>query len=243
MRSALRKNEFSLVYQPVVDLKTNEWVGAEALIRWTRANGEMVRPDIFIQVAEDAGLIQLITERVIEIVRTEAPELYRKRPNFHLGINLAAADLCSMRTVELLRRLSLDINARSNNLLVEITERGFVNSDTSKEVLRTIRACGISTAIDDFGTGYSSLSYLENLEIDYLKIDKSFVDTIGKETATSHVISHIIAIAKDLKLNMIAEGVEFDYQVEYLRENGVQYAQGWLFGQPMTIDEFLSKLN
>lgn len=242
IRNALKKDEFSLVYQPVVDLNTNEWVGAEALIRWTRANGEMVRPDIFIQVAEDAGLIQLISERVIEIVRRDALELFRKRPNFHLGINLAAADLCSMRTVELLRRLSLDINARSNSLLVEITERGFINTETSKEVLRTIRACGISVAIDDFGTGYSSLSYLENLDIDYLKIDKSFVDTIGKEAATSHVVSHIIAIAKDLKLHMVAEGIESDYQAEFLRDNGVQYGQGWLFAQPMKIGELLSRL-
>jgi sensor c-di-GMP phosphodiesterase-like protein len=235
IRGALKRGEFYMEYQPVVELATGRWIGAEALIRWKRNNGESIRPDIFIPIAEETGIIKDITHHVIALVERDCGALWKKFPDFHVGINLSQADLHNQNIIKHFRHLVEEGEAQPRNLMIEITERGLAKPEVARVALRELRAMGFTVAIDDFGTGYSSLSHLETFELDILKIDKSFVDSVGTESTTSHVILHIIEMAKDLKLNMIAEGIESEAQLEFLKAHGVQYGQGWLFAKAMSI--------
>ncbi|WP_233890038.1 EAL domain-containing protein [Paraburkholderia flagellata] len=244
IREGLGRKEFYLVYQPLVDLKTGRWVGAEALLRWRRSTGEHVRPDIFIPVAEDCHLIDEITDHVFELAATDLAGLFMKYPDFHVSINLSASEMQSPDLVPRLKNFIARVTgARTQNFVFEATERSLIKPDQARPILAEIREMGSSVAIDDFGTGYSSLSYLQTLSTDYLKIDKSFVDAIDTASVKNHVVAHIIGLAKDLRLRLVAEGVETAEQATYLRDRGVEYAQGWHFAKAMAIDELANSLN
>jgi sensor c-di-GMP phosphodiesterase-like protein len=242
MRLALKRREFFLEYQPIVDLQTGHWTGAEALIRWSRPKGEIMRPDHFIPVAEENGLITLITRRVLSLAQDDAADLFARYPHCHIALNLSAEDLHSMGTVDLLLDLKRATGAGPGNIVIEATERGFMQGDLAHSVIAALRANGFQLAIDDFGTGYSCLSYLQSFKVDYLKIDKVFVDTITTDAPASHVVAHIIGLGRALGIKMIAEGVETEEQAMFLRSRGVQYAQGWLFGKPMPFHAFANQL-
>jgi sensor c-di-GMP phosphodiesterase-like protein len=234
LRRAAKRKEFFVEYQPIVDLATSRWVGAEALVRWRR-DGHVVRPDEFIPAAEQSGVITLITACVADIVAKDLSTLLKFDTNFFVAINLSGPDLLTADTVSLLRKVVDTSHARPCNLHVEATERCFLQADHSRWMIALIRSMGMPVAIDDFGTGYSSLSCLQTLGLDALKIDKAFVETIGTDGATSHVVPHIIEMAHSLELTMIAEGIETQAQVDFLLKRGVRFAQGWLFGKPMDL--------
>jgi sensor c-di-GMP phosphodiesterase-like protein len=240
LKTALRRKEFFLHYQPVVDLQTGRWVGAEALIRWRRPNGEMVRPDVFVPVAEDAGLSGRLTAHVFELVEPDLRKLAALQPDFVLAVNVTPADLHTAATVDACRALIAQSGVRPASLSIEATERGFLDPAVAAGVIQQLRDLGVRVVIDDFGTGYSSLAYLHTLQVDAIKIDKAFVDTLGTDAPTSQVVFHIIEMAKDLKLEMVAEGVEHEAQATALRARGVQKAQGWLYSAALPFEELLA---
>lgn len=242
LRQGLRRNEFFLVYQPIVDLRTGQWVGAEALLRWRRSDGRLVYPDEFIPTAEQTGMISQLTERVIEIVQQDTASILHDNPEFFLTINLSAMDLQSGETMAKLLQLIQDSGARANQIVVELTERMLVDAIAARDIIASMRSHGVQVAIDDFGTGYCSLSYLETMQFDSLKIDRLFVEAIDTEAATNRVVLHIIEMARTLDLTLIAEGVETEAQAEYLREQGVEYAQGWLYSKALPPAELLAHL-
>jgi sensor c-di-GMP phosphodiesterase-like protein len=234
LRGALDRGELFIEYQPVVSLQSGACVGAEALIRWRRADGSLVRPDIFIAEAEDAGIIRAITRFVMDTVEREAPVLVGLQPAFHVAINCSAADLESKEFAAMVANLIRAPGLAPENIVIEATERRLFNTELVRSNVAAVRRTGVAVAIDDFGTGYSSLSYLELFRTDFLKIDQSFIGTVGTDAVTSQVVPHIIEMAKSLGMQMIAEGVETEAQARYLRKRGVQYAQGWLFARPMS---------
>lgn len=239
LRQALAAGRIQVQYQPVMDLLSRHCVGAEALARWERERGEWISPDVFIPVAESAGLIQELTLAVLKVVVRDMQRMLGDFPGMSINLNLAPEDLKSERVARELTRSLAAAGLPAGAIKLEITERALVNSDTSRSLIHDFRSRGHQVAVDDFGTGYSSLSYLQSFELDVLKIDKSFVDAIGTEAATSQVIVHVIEMAKSLGLDTVAEGVETSAQVEWLIEHGVGFGQGFLFSKPLPAQDFL----
>ncbi|WP_421993745.1 EAL domain-containing protein [Roseococcus sp.] len=235
---AVRHREFIVHYQPIIELATGACIGAEALVRWRRPDGVLMRPDFFIPLAEESGLILPITDQVIEAVLAEMGPLLRADPALHIAINLAAEDLRTARFLPILRKAMEKAGVAAPQIWLEATERGFIDIEAARATIEQVRALGHSVAIDDFGTGYSSLSYLQGFPLDALKIDKSFVDTLVTDSVTSSVTPHIIGMAKTLQLSIIAEGIETQGQMDYLLDRGVEFGQGWLFSRPLPAREF-----
>jgi sensor c-di-GMP phosphodiesterase-like protein len=242
LQRAIARGQISVHYQPVIDFGTGRCVGAEALARWKRESGEAVSPAVFIPEAEKSGLIQDITLSVLNTVVRDLVYLLREFPGLSVNLNLSPEDLKNDRIGVALARDLENAGLLPGAIKLEITERALVNSDVSRSLIREFRRRGHQVAIDDFGTGYSSLSYLQSFELDVLKIDKSFVDAIGTEAATSHVIVHVIQMAKDLGLTTVAEGVETQQQAHWLQEHGVSFGQGYLYSRPLSAGDFLEFL-
>ncbi|HEX3571267.1 MAG TPA: EAL domain-containing protein [Acidobacteriaceae bacterium] len=241
IRSAARRNDFFVQYQPVIELSTRCCVGAEALVRWSRED-IVISPGSFIPLAEESGAITLITKSVIKTVARDLPRFLEIDPDFRVAINLTATDLRSEATITGLKELLRDSGASAENVVIEATEHTFVQDSLTQAVISEIRRLGFHVAMDDFGTGYSSLSCIQKLHLDTLKVDKAFVEAIGTEGATSEVVSLIIEMAHSLHLDIVAEGVETEAQCGFLQARGVQFAQGWLFGRPQGIDQFCQDL-
>ncbi|CAB3787135.1 EAL domain-containing protein [Paraburkholderia caffeinilytica] len=239
---AIVRKKIDVFFQPIVRLTSGECVGVEALVRWN-LNGRNISPEIFVAVAEQNGLIQPLTDLVLDKTLDDLSTLLRSRPSFYVSINVSSEDLRTRRFLNVLTARLRETGIRPAQIRIEATERSFMDADATRQTIAAFRDAGHPVYIDDFGTGYSSLSYLQTFTIDVLKIDKSFIDTIGQDAASSIVAPHIIAMAHELGVEIVAEGVERDVQVEYLVERGVQYGQGWLFAKAMRVDELVLWLN
>ncbi|MGF6172341.1 EAL domain-containing protein [Ensifer sp. 4252] len=237
---AVQRREFIVHYQPLIEMKTGICVGAEALVRWRRPDGSLVRPDTFIPLAEEGGLIQAITDQVIDGVIKDLGSVLVADRSLHIAINLSADDIKSGRVLPVIQAALANSGILTEQIWLEATERGFMDVKSARATIEEARRLGHSVAIDDFGTGYSSLQYLQDLPLDALKIDKSFIDTVGLVSATSAVTPHIIDIAKSLNLYIVAEGIERQEQADYLLARGVQYGQGWLYSKALPAPEFIA---
>ncbi|WP_205627195.1 EAL domain-containing protein [Herbaspirillum rhizosphaerae] len=237
---AVKKHELIAHYQPIVELASGRCVGAEALLRWQRPDGEVLRPDLFIPLAEESGLIGAITDQVIGLVVRDLQAMLVSDRSLHVAINLSADDIKDGRGLDAIQAALADTGIENRQIWLEATERGFIDITSACLTLGHARELGHAVSVDDFGTGYSSLSSLQKLPLDAVKIDKSFIDKIGTDSASSSVTPHIIAMAKTLHLGIFAEGVETQGQADYLRNQKVEYAQGWLFSAAMPVEEFIS---
>jgi sensor c-di-GMP phosphodiesterase-like protein len=240
LQRSLQKNEFEVRYQPVMDLQQNRCVGAEALIKWAHPDGRRVRPDLFIPLAEDTGLIEPMTEWLMKQLRDEIGGLLSEDRSLHIAINLSPCHFESNRILKMSSQIFGNSAIQPEQIIYEITERGLIEEDSgiARDVMKRLRKRASHIALDDFGTGYSSLSYISSFPLDYLKIDRSFVEAIGTDALTAGLVDSIIDMAKRLELRIIAEGVETREQVDYLRQHGVDYAQGWYFSRSMPIEPF-----
>lgn len=239
LATAIINRNLFVEYQPILDLRSGECVGAEALVRWRKPDASVVRPDLFIPLAEETGLIIDITDQVIENIIEELGPILSSDKTMHIAVNVCSADLQSGRVVDFLQAKLLPTGISNNQIWLEATERGFLEVEAARSTIDRARELGHAVAIDDFGTGYSSLQYLQSLNLDAIKIDKSFVDTIGNTPETNSVILHIIKLVHALELDSVAEGVETTEQVDFLRKQGVAYAQGWLFSKPLSAGDFV----
>ncbi|HZX25782.1 MAG TPA: EAL domain-containing protein [Telluria sp.] len=244
LRKALERDEFVLHYQPQVDLATGAVVGMEALLRWRHPELGMVAPARFIGVAEDTGLIVPIGAWVM---RTAAAQnkAWQDAGLGHLrvAVNLSARQFAADDLIANIRAVLEETGLEPKYLEIELTESLFM-SDIAQavEVLHQMKALGIKLSIDDFGTGYSSLSYLSRFPIDVLKIDRSFVNDIARDASDAAIVASIIALAHNLQLNVIAEGVESPEQLHYLRRHGCDEMQGYYFSKPLAASDFAQLL-
>ncbi|MCG7983234.1 MAG: EAL domain-containing protein [Candidatus Thiodiazotropha lotti] len=245
LRNAIRNDEFLLHYQPIVDIADGQIVGAEALIRWDSPERGRVRPDEFIPVAEESGLIVPIGDWVLQQAALDLKLWDRAGLKMELlSVNVSTVQFQYEGFLEKMADLLKANQHLSSRLFLEITESVFLNEHREPGVrLGELRKQGISISIDDFGTGYSSLSYLKRFPVDKIKIDRSFVRDVTTDPEDAALCEAIIAMAHHLGLKVVAEGVETEAQWQFLRNSGCDYAQGYYFSQPLTVSDFTDHLD
>lgn len=244
LQRALEAKEFVPYFQPVVRGDDESWAGAEVLMRWQHPREGLVRPDLFIPFAERSGLIMPMTRALMQqTAKLLAPHADKLVPGFHLGINITAGHCQELGLVEDCRELLAAFKPGQITLVLELTERELISpSAVTHQLFSELHDLGVMIAIDDFGTGHSSLNYLSTLNVDYLKIDQSFVAMIGDDVLSRHILDSIIELCSKLDLGIVAEGVETREQRDYLLARKVDFLQGYLIGRPMPAADFLKCL-
>jgi EAL domain-containing protein (putative c-di-GMP-specific phosphodiesterase class I) len=244
LRRALEKKELFLVYQPQMDVATGKITGLEALLRWQHPELGLVPPDRFIRIAENSGLIIPIGEWVLRAACSQARRWQDEGiPAVVVAVNVSAVQFRQPGFCELIKRVLEETGLAPQYLGLELTEGLLLaDADVTFAVLQDLKAMGLSLAIDDFGTGYSGFSYLRHFWVSKLKIDRSFIRDVAVNPDDAAITAAIISMAKSLRLKAVAEGVENEAQMSFLRAHHCDEIQGYYFSRPLTAEKAADKL-
>ncbi len=239
LRRSIEKNEINVLYQPQFDLRTGNIIGLEALARWHEKGVDDTPPAVFINIAEETGLIHRLGEHIMEIACTQLKQWHSDGiDDLRIAVNVSPVQLRQPDYPERLRAIVERIGISPTAIELEITETSLMeNAELMESLLNLLSSRGFQIAIDDFGTGYSSLSYLKKLSLDRLKIDASFIHDIPKDSDSTAICKAIIDMAHSLKLKVLAEGVEDEKQLNYLRKEHCNEIQGYYYSKPITAQE------
>jgi len=245
LRGGLEREEFMVYYQPKVNIQTGIVSGMEALVRWNRLKKEMVPPGEFISLAEDNGVIFPLGEWVLSTACRQAEEFgVGCHRDLCIAVNLSVRQFRQENLVAMIRETLNKTGLAPNLLTIEITENIVISDiEATIKTLKLLKEVGIHVSIDDFGTGYSSLSYLKKMPLSELKIDKSFVDDTPDSAEASAIVKMVLSLARSLKLKTVAEGVETKKQLEFLRNEGCDEMQGYLFSKPLPAPDMATLLS
>ncbi|MBK8464813.1 MAG: EAL domain-containing protein [Chloracidobacterium sp.] len=241
LRFAIERNEFELYYQPIISLDDASLTGFEALVRWNHPQRGLVPPNEFIPISESTGLIIPMTVQILHSACSQIVKWQEIAPagkQLSIAVNLSGKHFGHPALVEQIKTVIAESGIAAGNLKLELTESAVMeNAETAILMLKQIKETGVQISIDDFGTGYSSLSYLHRFPIDLLKVDRSFVSAMEENTENGEIVRTVIALAKALKLKVVAEGIESIHQFHQLRILGCEYGQGYLFSKPLQVAE------
>ena len=244
LRAAIKRNQFDVSYQPIIDLRSQRVAGLEALVRWIHPTRGTIAPDQFIEVAEDSGLIVPIGAFVLRHVMQDLHTWQAAGlPLVPVSINISAAQLNQGDLANVIAKLLAANGFGPEVIELELTERamfvagGSRRSDSHRDMIAELRASGVRISLDDFGTGYSSLSYLKQWHVDKLKIDRSFIRDVVHDPNDFAIVSAILAIARQMRIEVVAEGIESYQQVQKLEPLGCRFGQGYLFAMPKPAED------
>ena len=237
---AMKAGEFVPYFHPIVDIRSGRLRGAEVLIRWCKSDGTVVPPATFIPLAESSGLIIEMTRELMRRVCRDAGAVLGARPHLKIGFNLTARHFANEEIVDDVRKIFKHSLLKLTQIVLEITERQPIENLTeTRRVIAALQGLGVKVAIDDVGTGHSGLSYMLKLGVDIIKIDKLFIDSVGTDRHSNTIIETLIDLAQNMRMDVIAEGVESFEQVLQLRDLGIRAAQGFVFSPPLPCSAFL----
>jgi len=240
LEDAFKQTQFEMHYQPKIELGSGLLYGAEALLRWNHQDYGMISPAFMIPIIEKSILLEEITLWALNTSLRHAKQIREHSPGFRVAVNLSPALLASPDLVDLVSQSLRIWNTAPEMLILEVTETTImVNQEVSQKNLHRLSKLGVMLSIDDFGTGYSSYSYLQQLPVQELKIDKSFIDTLLLDNNNALLVQSMIGLGQDLGINVLAEGIETREVNDRLIEMGCAYGQGFLFAKPLSIDEFM----
>lgn len=241
IEAALVADEFVPYYQPIIDLNTGRLLGAEVLVRWRKPDGTVISPGAFIPLVESSGLVLDLTRSLMRRVCREAGAAIGSRPNMYISFNIAPRHFADAVILNDVGAIFEGSPIRLSQVVLELTERYEIeNLSATRRVIAALQGLGCRISLDDVGTGHSGLSYILKLGVDIIKIDKLFVEAIKTEMQSQAIVKTLVDLASNLRMQIVAEGVEKPEQVIYLREHGISAAQGYIFAPPLPGSAFLS---